>query len=171
MDVDLAFFRKWAGRYNVLAVLENRRTGKKRRIWGKNILTTKGNQYYAAAGAAEASAFTLTALRLGINSTAPSAGDADVLTSFASCGQALDVDYPMTSDTDTDNTSAASNVVTWRATWGTADASQAGIVEVAVADSYANPSNIINRALFTAAFDKTSSDTLKIFVNHTFSGV
>lgn len=171
-DVDAEFFKKhMSSRFNVLGVLRNEKTGKKSYHWGKNIVTTEGNQYYAAAGANEGSAFTVTAIRLGITSTAASAGDQDVLTSFTSCGHTMDATYPMTSDDDTDNTGAGSAIVTWRATWSAAEASQVGIIEVAVADSIVTPANIVNRAIFAAAFDKTASDTLKVFINHTFAGV
>ena len=155
-----------------VAVLTNEVTGKKRVYEGKNIITTKGNRWYAARGAIEASAFAVVVMRVGLNSTAASAGDADVLTSIQGSGYAsITAGYPKSSDADTDNTGRGSNIVTWAVTFAAASMSMTGIREVALTDSYASPANNINRALFAAAFDKTTSDTLKIFINHTFQGV
>jgi hypothetical protein len=77
----------------------------------------------------------------------------------------------MQSDTDTNNTGRGSNIVTWRATFSAATFSQTGIREVALCDSTANPTQALSRALFAAAFDKTLTDTLTVYVNHSFLGV
>lgn len=171
MDTDFEFFKQQSRRGNCLAVLENLNTGKKKYIWGSNIITLKGNRWYATRAMAEASNFAVIALRLGINSTAVSNTDSDVGTSFTSCGLSIDTGYPLTSDADTDNTGRGSTVNTWRVTYATTDVSQIGIIELVLADSKTAPTNILNRAKFAAAFDKTAADTLKVFVNHTMLGV
>lgn len=171
IDSDFEFFKEKSKFGNCLAVLINEKTGKKEYIWGSNIVSLKGNRWYATRAAAEASNFQVIALRLGINSTAVSNTDSDVGTSFTSCGLSIDTGYPMTSDADTDNTGRGSTVNTWRVTYATTDVSQAGIIELVLADSKTAPTNILNRAKFAAAFDKTSADTLKVFVNHQMLGV
>lgn len=148
--------------------------GQKKWTKGFNIVTTKGNLWYAARGALSASGFQVLGMKLGASTaTAGSAGDLDIVgTSFTSCFHSLDTGYPMLSDTDTDNTGAGSNVVCWRATWSAAGGpSQTSICEVALCSVSASPGALLNRALFAASFDKTTSDTLKVFVNHTFTGV
>ena len=153
------------------AVLINEKTGEVRRYFGKNIVTNSGNRWYAARGALAASGFQVLGMKIGIGSTAVTSTDTDVQTSFASCFHSLDAGYPLLSDTDTDNTSAASNVVCWRVTYSAAGGpSQVGIREVILCDASA-VTGLINHALFAAAFDKTTSDTLKIFINHTFTSI
>ena len=91
IDTDFQYFQQYqrAG-YNVLAVLENAETGEKRLIPGRNIVTTKGNKWYAQRGANSVSGFAITGLKLGIGSTAVSAGDLDIQTSFVSCFKIID---------------------------------------------------------------------------------
>lgn len=170
-DMEKSFFKQYQRRgYNCIAILTNEATGEKRVIPGHNIVTNKGNLWYTQRAVLSASAFLPAGIKLGIGSTAVAATDTDVQTSFTSCYKALTAGYPTLSDADTDNTGKGSNVATWEATFATTDVSQVGIRELVVCDASA-VTGILNHALFAAAFDKTYSDTLKIFVNHTFTGI
>lgn len=62
------------------------------------------------------------------------------------------------------------NVVTWRYSYSTSEGNIASIAELAIVDNRTTPTAALCHALFAASFTKTSSDTLKIFVNHTFTG-
>lgn len=174
-DSDSNFFTETDDKkMNIVAVLCNSKTGEKTYLKGKNIVTTKGNRWYATRGALEASNFAVNFLKLGIGSVAVSAGDNDVYTSMLSGMKSIDAGYPMTSDTDADNTGRGSAVVSWRVTFNTTDISQVGIRELALgsADGLSVALNhALNHALFAAAFDKTANDTLKVFVNHALTGV
>jgi hypothetical protein len=46
-----------------------------------------------------------------------------------------------------------------------------GIIEGAIVDDRTTPTAALTHFLFAASFNKTSSDTLKVFVNHTMNGV
>lgn len=167
------FEERLAVRGTVVAVLIGA-DGKKKWTKGLNIVTTKGNVWYAARGALAASGFQILGMKLGLSTAvAGSIADVDIVgTSFASCWHSIDAGYPLLSDTDADNTGAGSTVVCWRATWSAAGGpSQTSICEVALCSASVAVNTIINRALFSASFDKTTSDTLKVFVNHTFLGV
>lgn len=165
------FFDEIGVQGRITAVLIDGKTGNKQYFHGSNIVTNSGNRWYAARGALAASGFQVLGMKIGLGSTAVTSTDTDIQTSFASCFHSLDAGYPLLSDTDTDNTGALSNTVCWRVTYSAAGGpSQVGIREVILCDASA-VTGLINHALFAAAFDKTTSDTLKIFVNHQFTSV
>jgi hypothetical protein len=155
---------------NVVAMLKDEKTGKVRYVPGANVVTNDGDQYYAEAAVGSPS-WAVAGMRLGTGATAPSKTDTDVTTFLAGSGKAIDGTYPKTNDDDSDNTGAGIDVVTWRVSYGTGEANGSGIQELAVTDSSSTPTKALTHALFAASFSKTSSDTLKVFVNHTFNGV
>ena len=161
---------------NVVALLTDVRTGKQRAIPGSNIVTNAGDLYYAqkAAGETPTKDFPAGGMRLGTSGTTPQKTDVGV-TSENSAGRKLfstsDGTYPKTNDDDADNTGSGTDVVTWRMSYGTAEANITGIQELAIVDSITNPTAALTHALFSPSFNKTVNDTLKVFVNHTFNGV
>lgn len=154
---------------NVVAVLKGR-DDIQRLIPGANVVTDDGDQYYAEA-AAGAPSWAVGGMRLGTDNTAPTKSDTDVTSFLSGSGKAMDSGYPKTNDDDTDNTGAGADIVTWRVSYGTGEANGTGIVELAIVDNITTPTKALAHALFSAGFDKTSSDTLKVFVNHTMNGV
>ena len=139
-------------------------------IAGKNLVTDAGDQYYAESVVGTPS-WTVGGMRLGTGTTAPTKTDTDVTTVLAGSEKAIDTGYPVTNDTDPDNTGAGVDVVTWRVSYGTAEANGTGIAEGAIVDDINTPTKALTHFLFSATFDKTSNDTLKVIVNHTFNGV
>lgn len=158
---------------NIIIIKENVNTGREQLIFGANIVTASGDKYYAEKAAGQTASWSPSAMRLGYGSAAPTKNDTDVTSYPASGGwvKAIDSTYPKTSDTDADNTGSGVNVITWRVTFGTGDANGTGIRELAITNLSLNPTAALTHALFASAFDKTSSDTLKIFINHNISGV
>lgn len=156
-------------RGQAIALLESL-DGRKQYIYGSNLIGTSGNKYYANK-AVGTSLFLVNGMRLGTASVTVSAADIDVGTSIVNAALSIDATYPMVSDTDTNNTGRGSNVVTWRTTFSAATFSQVGVCEVALCDSTASPTTALTHALFAAAFDKTMTDTLTVYINHTFTGV
>lgn len=144
-------------------------------IPGINIVTDAGDIYYAqnAAGEAPDNDFdgANSGLRLGDDNTAPTKSDADVSNFLAGTAHALDGGYEKTDDDDADNTGAGENIVTWRYSYSTSEGNAADIVEGAIVDDRTTPTAALTHFLFGASFTKTSSDTLKVFVNHEFSGI
>jgi hypothetical protein len=143
-------------------------------IPGLNIVTNDGDQYYAQTALGEtptddfrgASA----GLRLGSASTSPTKTDTDVTTFLSGTGIALAATYPKTDDGDSDNVGAGVDVATWTYAYGTGDGNATGIQEGAIVDNRTTPTAALTHFLFGAAFNKTSSDTLKVIVNHTMTG-
>jgi carbon monoxide dehydrogenase subunit G len=155
---------------NIVALLKDEKTGRTRLIPGVNIVTNDGDQYYAEAAAGTPS-WSVAGMRLGTNNTSPTKSDSDVTAFLSGSGKGIDSGYPKTDDDDADNTGAGADIVTWRVSYGTGEANGTGITELAIVDNISTPTNALTHALFGASFDKTSSDTLKVFCNHTFNGV
>lgn len=168
----------------VLAVL-TRPDGSKQYFETHNIVTNQGDRYYAATAVGTAFSGRATGdfrqtgyMRLGTSLTAAAKSDTDVGSAIPSGSVALDAGYPAVSDTDPDNTGAGSNIVTWRFTFSTAIANANAISEGAITGSTVGggytggaAGTALTHFLFASSFNKTSSDTLKVFVNHTMSGV
>jgi hypothetical protein len=159
----------------VLAVLRNPELGLELRVPGLNIVTNDGDQYYAQMACAETPTDDFdgasSGLRLGSDNTSPTKSDTDVTTFLSGTGHALDAGYEETNDPDSDNTGAGVDVVTWRYSYATGEGNANGIQEGAIVDDRTTPTAALTHFLFAASFNKTSSDTLKVFVNHEMSGV
>lgn len=159
---------------NVLAVLR-RPQRKPLLIPGHNIVTNDGDTYYAQSIAAETPTDDFdggsSGLRMGSDNTAPTKSDTDVTTFLSGTGHGLDATYEKTNDGDGDNTGAGVDVVSWRYSYTTAEGNTTGIQEGAIVDDITTPTAALTHFLFAASFNKTSSDTLKVFVNHTINGV
>lgn len=160
---------------NVVAILENVKTGHKKIIHGLNIVTNDGDAYYAQMACAETPDDDFdgasSGLRLGTGTTSPTKTDTDVTTFLSGSDHALDSGYEKTNDDDPDNTGAGVDIVTWRFSYATDEGNGTDIAEGAIVDNKTTPTAALTHFLFAAAFDKTSSDTLKVFVNHQFNGV
>ena len=176
---------------NVVAII-SRMEGNhtlKETLYGRNIVTNDGDLYYAQSAVAETptSDFDGANGRLVLRNAAAAATPAKTdtynelnvsgtgaLDAAATDYQALNATYPKTNDADGDNTGTGTDIVTWLYDWLTSELNTTGIVGggivVKSADPPANADKLLNH--FTiASFDKTSSDTLKMFVNHTINGV
>lgn len=160
----------------VLAILEDQETGLVRVHRTHNIITDAGDTYYAQLGAEETPTNTFDSMWLGDNtSTAPAKGnDSDDLNLIASTTKLVKATYPMTNDTgDSDNTGDGVDVVTWTFEWATSDFNSTLITDGMIgAGAYGAAEPALTHFEFTGGvFTKTATDTLKVIVNHTFTGV
>ena len=86
----------------------------------------------------------------------------------------IDATYPQVNDPDSDNTGAGVDIISYRVSYLTSEANNP---DSQITDQIlTNPSPgateaLINHAEFTTPFDKTSADTMKVFVNHETLGV
>lgn len=159
-----------------IAILENVKTGKKRIIHGINIVTDDGDTYYAQMAASETPDDDFvggtSGIRLGDDNTPPTKADIDVTSFLSGTNKAIEATYPQTDDQDADNIGAGVDIISWLYSYTTAQGNAVGIYEGGISDVHAGASTaLLTHFLFAAAFDKTSSDTLKIFVNHEFDGI
>ncbi len=155
---------------NIVVIKENLITGRKETFKSKNIITNDGDQYYAEASMGSES-WTPTGFRMGTDPASAdiAKADTDVNSFLAGTNQSADAGYPKTDDDDSDNVTSV-DIVTWRISYGTSAANVNSISEIAIVDSLTGPTKSLCHAVFATPFAKTSDDTLKVFVNHTFNG-
>lgn len=165
----------------VVVVLE-RADGTKQVHESKNIVTDAGDLFYAQRGVSTlptnftdgSSVFDGIMELYNGASSAPAKGNnrsslAGLVTGSA---KAMDSTYPKVNDGDTDNTGAGTDIVTYRVSYLTSEANAANIADVIITNPSPGASEaLLMHAEFAAAFTKTSSDTLKVFVNHQMNGV
>jgi hypothetical protein len=145
-----------------------------------NLVTNDGEIYYAKKGAGETPATNENFLsgRFEMGTTAYTEAETDTFTNFDVSGtskisnsrQTFTSGYPKTNDTgDADNTGDATDAVSYAvnysaASWNDTDVEQGCIHDNA---SPVSATKLLSVFSFTS-FAKTSSDTLKVFVNHAF---
>lgn len=165
----------------VVVVLQ-RADGTKETHESKNIVTDAGDLFYAQRGVSTlptnftdgAGAFDGIMELYNGASGAPAKGNnrsnlAGLVTGSA---KAMDSTYPKVNDGDTDNTGAGTDVVSYRVSYLTSEANAANIADVIITNPSPGASEaVLMHAEFAAVFTKTSSDTLKVFVNHQMNGV
>ena len=164
---------------NICIVKENTETGKKTWYHTHNIVTNDGDLYYAqqAVETTPTSDFggSNGRMELRTGSATPAKDDTygDVTTPVTTSRRAIDTGYQKVSDGDGDNTGSGADIVTWRTSWETGHFNATGIIGGCIhvgGGSPASGTKLLTHYSITS-FDKTASDTLKIFVNHTFTGV
>ena len=153
-----------------VAVRRNKITGKIDKFFGKNIVTNDGDQYYAEA-TCNSESWSVVGMRLGWDpaSADVAKADTDVNSFLTGTQQLTDSGYPKTNDDDGDNVSSV-DIVSWRVSYGSSAANVTSISELSLVDNITSPTKALCHAVFATAFAKTSDDTLKVFVNHQFSG-
>ena len=162
-----------------ICIIKESLSGEKTWYHAKNVVTNDGDLFYAqkSAGETPTNDFAGTSgrmeLRTGTATPAKSDTYTNVTTPVTGSRKVIDSTYPKTNDSDTDNTGAGTDIVTWRTSWTTSDFNATAIIGGCIHIGGASP--VSTSKLLThfsiSSFDKTSSDTLKIFVNHTFNGV
>jgi len=164
---------------NICIVRENQDTGDKTWLYAKNIVTNDGDLYYAqkSVGGTPTTDFGGSdgrmELRTGSATPAKAHVYSDVTTPVTASRKIKDSAYPKTADDDSDNTGSGADIVTWRTSWTTSDFNATAIIGGCFHAGGASPASgakLLTHFSITS-FNKTASDTLKIFVNHTFNGV
>lgn len=151
----------------------------KHRHWGSNLVTDSGEIYYAIKGAGASPAtnenFLNAKLELRTSADTPAATDNyDNVTGLQSTTRhGIAAGYPKAPDTDGDNTGSGTNVVSYAFSYLTSEGNVTGIVGGVIYDTAVSSPGAGTKILChfsISTFDKTSSDTLKFFVNHSFAG-
>jgi hypothetical protein len=152
-------------------------------VYGANIVTDDGDIFYAKAAVSEAQGVNedfengnFVLQNPGIQDT-PAKSDVyvNITTPIAATLKAFVAtpNYPLRNDSDPDNTGAGVDVVTYLVSYTTSDFNANGINGGAILDDLTTPAT--SAKLLThfqlTSFNKTASDTLKVFVNHTMNGV
>ena len=175
---------------NNICLVVSHLDGSKDWWYGSNLVTNDGDIYYAKKSASETPAsnenFGASACVLQNPASADTIAKTDaygqVTSPITTSGavRPLTAGYPKTADADSDNTGASADAISYRFDWATnqIDTSAGNpITGGAIYDvgqtSPVSATKILTHWNFTspATFHKTSTDTLKLFVNHTFNGV
>lgn len=158
---------------NVVVVLKGP-DGTVKKMWTYNLVTNEGDKYYAQKGAGETPTNNFNTMYLG-NGTQPTwtkTSNFGTLAGYITgSAKTVSTGYPKTNDTDADNGGGGVDVVTWKFAWAKADFSATGINQAVISIPSATTSSPILTGFNMTPFDKTSNDTLTIFVNHTYEGV
>ena len=174
---------------SVVAVLFDKYGNVKDHRHVKNIVTDAGDLYYAERGALLTTGtpispvptnFTDTngvpdmimSLFDGASAATDKANDySDLVGLVTGSAKAMDSGYPKVNDGDSDNTGAGVDVVTYLVSYLTSEANSATIDDVILTNPSPGGSEPILMHADGLSVAKTSSDTLKVFVNHTMLGV
>ena len=175
---------------NNICLVVSHLDGSKDWWYGSNLVTNDGDIYYAKKSASETPAsnenFGASACVLQNPASADTIVKTDAYGQVSSpittsgAVRPLTAGYPKTADADSDNTGASADAISYRFDWATnqIDTSAGNpITGGAIYDvgqtSPVSATKILTHWNFTspATFHKTSTDTLKLFVNHTFNGV
>lgn len=173
----------------VVMVLKDAATGKVilKRELEPNIVTDWGDQYYAERGAAQTPSITFSegmmVVAQSFTKGPATFGKTARFSFFTKMNatytgrQLFDSGYPKTADTDTDNTGRTIDAVTYKRTYSTSQANYTiraiGVCRLnATTAAASDSSKLLSMKTMTAAqiFTKTSSQTLVMYINHTFLG-
>ncbi len=175
-------------RGTVVMVKHNLKTGRKYRYITHNIVTNDGDKHYAEKGENQGNrnstdGFTFSGdgslssgvMILGTSGIAPTKAAifSHLTTAVADSRKEFDNGYPQTSDPDSDNPTSGVDVLSFRTSYLTTEANASGIDRVMITESGTTIASgtVLMYATFATSVNKTSADTLKVFVNHTFTGV
>jgi hypothetical protein len=145
-----------------------------------NLVTDDGEIFYAKQGAGETPATNenFVSGRFEMGTTAYTEAETDTFNQFDVSGtskisgsrQTFTSGYPKTNDTgDSDNTGDATDAVSYAVNYSAASWNDTDVEQGTIHDNSSPVSATKLLAVFSfTSFAKTSSDTLKVFVNHAF---
>jgi hypothetical protein len=160
--------------FNVMAIVRDKDGKIKSVNHAKNQITDAGDVYYAEVGCGETPTNTFANCFLGTGAVAEDKTDdyGDLASYIAGSEKTLTATYPLADDQEAENTGKQPDSVTWKYEWTGGDFNDAAIREGIIAEAGASGTDpILTRWVWGAAFEKTATDTLTLYVNHNFLGV
>ena len=163
-------------KHDVVLVLENHKTGRKRYIPAINIVTDEGDKWYAqkACGETPTNAFANLYLATAGPATPAKTDNYNSFTLHAGSEKAKSAGYPKTNDDDADNTGKGVDIVSWKFEYAVADGPFTAITHsfISIAAAVGSPvSPVLNSYKWATSWGKDASTSAKIFANHTMNGV
>lgn len=159
----------------VIARLFNDKTGMTREYQTHNLITSAGDVHYAERATTKTPTNTFNLLHLSTEaSTAPVvAKDAvygDIASYIAGSSAVLEAAYPVSGDTEANNSGAGNSVVSWKFVYSKG-AFNSGVVRgVITTTGPTSGTPLLSDFVFASTFTKTSDDTLTVYANHTVLG-
>ncbi len=141
---------------------------------GVNLVGLAGNQWWAEVAAGQTPTIDFKAAaagsQLGSSNTAPTNTDTQCTTPLAGSTLAIDAGYPKTNDANPPNTSAGVRVLSWSFSYPTGN-TFTGVIEGAIINNRTTPTACETHYLFSSTFNVTTTDTLRVFVDQSPTGV
>lgn len=171
-----AKIRRMLRKHDALVVLTNEKTGEKRYIPGRNLVTNAGDVWYAQSACGQVPTNDFDSLYLA---TACSEGGGDPIkasdygdfTVHAGSEKHKTATYPQVPDADADNTGDGADIVSWKFEYTTGDGPFVAITHSFIAKTGAAGTDpILNGYKWAAAWDKDASTSAKVFANHEMLG-
>ncbi len=171
----------------MVAVLTDTKTGEVKKTVTRNIVTDDGDLYYAERAALLTTGTPIAPVPSNFTDTngvpdmemelyendsgAPANTNdrSDLGTLITNSLQAMDATFPENDNQDAANTGKGTTVVTYKVSYTTANANGA-IDDVILTNPTPGASEVLISHADGLAVTKTSSDTLVVYVNHTFVG-
>jgi hypothetical protein len=154
--------------------VRNEKTGLCAVHLGRNIVTNAGDDYYAQSAAGETPDNSFGDMELGDSSSSAPAKTSTTssINLISGTPKTVSATYPLTDDTDTDNSGADTDVLTWTFEWSKADFNSTNITDFIICvNGHGAGAPVLTHGEFTGgAFTKTADDTLKVILNHPFTG-
>jgi hypothetical protein len=172
---------EWCNVHAIKDTIEGNNYLVRNHIWGSNIVTNAGDDYYAQRAAGEtptndfAGSNGRLVLRTGTVLTPLKTNTyTHVLTPIATSHKTKTAGYPRTNDPDVLNTVTNKNrKVTWKIEYLTTEANATGILGGAYhigGDSPVSGTLLLDHFNFSASFNKVSSETLAVYISHEMLG-
>lgn len=169
--------KPYLSQYNVVGLLKNL-DGSVKYVKGENLVVTTGTEYYAQLINQDTPTNTFNSAYLGNPAGNDSIAAADDFSDWGQGTLLVSTEKTVTStglnNLDTDNTGKGAFVYTWKIEWGAGDFNtesnndvRTGIISVAGATG-TNP--ILNHFNFASPFEKLSTSSLTLWVNHSIVG-
>lgn len=152
---------------------------------GFNIATDSADLFYAQQSASETPTEDYTSvnnrceLQNPVSADTPAKTDQyiNVTSPITASRKSIISTYPKTNDGDTDNNGSGADIITWAYSWLTTDFNTEAANDITggcIHNAGVSPvgtSDLLTHWNFASAFEKLSTDTLKVFVNHEMRGV
>lgn len=162
--------------HDALLVLTNEHTGKRRHIWGRNLVTDAGDVWYAQKSCAESPTNAFANLYLATacseaGGTPTKTSNYSHFTLHAGSEKAKASGYPKTNDDDTDNSGKGVDIVSWKFEYTTGDGPFTAVTHSFIAKASATGTDpILNGYKWAASWAKDASTSAKVFCNHEMLG-
>ena len=170
----LEMIQQQLNKADAVLILTNEKTGEKKIIEGRNIVTDAGDVWYAQKACGQTPTNDFTSIYHATAGPATPAKDDDYsdFTVIAGSEKAVDGTYPMSPDTDAENTGDGNDIVSWRFQHATSDGPFTDVTHSFISIASATGTDpILNSYKWAASWTKDTSTSAKIFTNHTMNGV
>jgi len=140
----------------------------------KNLVTSEGGIYYALRGAGSSITGNFSSITLGLGTSGDDPATSSVMSSISTWATSgtMTTGYPLVDDAATANTGGGPSIVSYSTSIGTGTFTDIDRVCLfTTGKSITSNEPLLMYAKFSSSFSKGASDTIKVFINHSMTGV